>query len=85
MQNFLTILGLTGAIIQIFMYWCLQSGKVDGETASFYAINGLGSLMVATSLTVIYQPTNLGGILMESAWFLISLAGLSKALKKRLA
>ena len=77
-----TILGLAGAGLIVGMYWALQRGLIKADDPKFYAVNGIGAFMIAMSIAVDYDSADLGGIVVEIAWVLISIIGLWKHLKK---
>jgi hypothetical protein len=83
MEQFFTIVGLIGAVCMVGMYLALERGWTNSKSPVFYAINGIGAFLVTVSLTVDFDPSDLGGIATEGFWFLISAWGFYKYWKAR--
>jgi len=75
--NLPDILGMTGVAIILWYYFLLQVGKAQAESFSFSLANLLGSALVLVSL---WFNWNLSSVVIEIAWFLISLCATVRAL-----
>lgn len=74
------IFGIGGVVIILIVYLALQLEKISVQDWRYSAMNGLGATLILVSL---YFDFNLSAALIESAWLLISLFGLFKALSSR--
>jgi len=74
------ILGIGGVIIILIAYLALQLEKISARDWRYSTMNGLAALLILVSL---YFDFNLSAALIESAWLLISIFGLFKALSSR--
>ena len=74
------ILGILGVICILGAYLALQLEKLDPKSALYSGLNALGAALVLLSL---YYDFNLSAALIESAWLVISIFGLFKALSSR--
>lgn len=79
-MSFPDILGLMGVAALLTAYFLLQKGRWSQRDPIYSATNALGSGLILVSL--IYD-FNLASTVVEGAWFLISLYGLSQAFSKR--
>jgi hypothetical protein len=68
-------IGSFGAALAVVAYYLLQSGKFDGESALYFWLNGIASVLIMISLTVAF---NFAAFTIEVFWLLISLMGLWK-------
>ena len=68
-------IGSFGAALMVVAYYWLQSGKFDGETALYFWLNGVGSVLIMVSLTMAF---NFAAFAIEVFWLLISAMGLWK-------
>jgi hypothetical protein len=82
-QTLLSALGVLGSGCALLMYWLLEQGKINSKSALFYSINALGSVLVLCSAGSRYDSGDLGTLILESVWTIISLAGLVKVLKQK--
>jgi hypothetical protein len=71
-----TALGTVGALIVLGAYFFNQYGLLSSGHWLFPGSNLIGAALILFSLFI--EP-NIPSILLESAWFLISLFGLAKA------
>ena len=57
LQNFAWYdgVGSFGAVILVVAYYLLQSGKFDGESALYFWLNGVGSVLIMVSLTMAFN------------------------------
>jgi hypothetical protein len=72
--------GSFGAAIMIFAYYWLQTGRFDGESALYFGLNGVGSILIMISLMVAF---NFAAFAIEVFWLLISAMGLWKTRPRR--
>ena len=76
-------LGLIGAFLMVSMYAMLEARRIKSTSPVFYLLNGLGALLVLASLAADFDPGDLGGVVTEGAWLIISIVGLIKVLRRR--
>ena len=74
------ILGIIGVLLILAAYLGLQLEKLNPKSALYSALNAIGAGLILLSL---YFDFNLSAALIESAWLLISIFGLFKALRSR--
>lgn len=70
-------LGIVGVILILVAYVLLQTGKMKAAWISYSFLNALGSGLILISL---YFFRNLASLIIEIAWFIISLYGLAKSI-----
>lgn len=83
MSLVMTILGLSGAALMTAMYWLLQRGSISANNVKFYALNGLGALLITISITYDFDLADLGGIAVEIAWITVSLMGILRVIRTK--
>jgi hypothetical protein len=69
-------LGLAGAAIIVSVYWMLQNERMSSRTYRFYMLNATGSFLIAISIAFDYDPGDIGGIVVEISWVIISVLGM---------
>ena len=74
------MIGLSGVTLILIAYFSLQTERIRAEDWRFSAINGVGALLIMTSL---YFTFNLASFVIEVFWLMISLFGLWKAWRRR--
>lgn len=74
------LVGLMGVSLILIAYFSLQTERIRSEDWRFSAINGVGALLIMTSL---YFTFNLASFVIEIFWLMISLFGLWKAWRRR--
>lgn len=74
------LFGLVGVGALLSAYFLLQSGRWDQRSPIYSATNAAGSGLILFSL---FYDFNLASTVVEGAWFVISLYGLSQAWKRR--
>jgi len=79
----MTFLGLLGAACVLSMYAMLESGRMSSSDPRFYMVNGVGALLVAISIAADYDSADVGGIVVEAVWVVISVFGIVKYLRKQ--
>jgi hypothetical protein len=72
-----TVLGSAGALIVLFAYFANQYGWLASEHWLFPGSNLIGAALILFSLVI---APNIPSIVLESAWLLISIYGLIRAL-----
>ena len=70
------IIGISGVILVLLAYCLLHMGKLNQRSITYSFLNFMGSGFVLVSL---YFSWNLSSGIIEIAWLLISLFGLTKA------
>ena len=66
---------LLGALLILAAYAAHQAGRMDRDTAAYNLINAAGALLL---LVVAVRARQLGFILLEGTWTVISLAALRR-------
>ncbi len=74
------LLGLVGVFLVLAAYLLLQLEKVSATNLPYLIANGLGSFLILLSLI---REFNLSAFVIEVAWLMISLYGLTRCLKRR--
>ena len=73
-------LGVIGVTFILAAYLALQLERIDPKSALYSLLNAIGAALILLSL---YFDFNLSAALIETAWLLISIFGLFKALSAR--
>jgi hypothetical protein len=73
------LVSILGAAMILAAFAALQAGKMRSESAAYLALNLAGSAIL-TYFAV--EARNLGLIILEGAWAVISLGSLAKALMR---
>ncbi|MDQ0466302.1 hypothetical protein QO010_004095 [Caulobacter ginsengisoli] len=74
------IVGVIGTATILIAYGLTSTGRLDPQKAPALTANGVGSGLILLSLT---QAWNMSAAIVEGAWALISLFGLTRLLWKR--
>lgn len=74
------IAGLIGVGFILLAYALLQLERIDPKRAPYSVLNAIGAALILISL---YFDFNMPAAVIESAWLLISLFGLAKALRAK--
>ncbi len=74
------LLGLVGVFLVLAAYLLLQLEKMSATNLPYLIANGLGSFLILLSLI---REFNLSAFVIEIAWLMISLYGLTRCLKRR--
>lgn len=75
LEHFPDILGILGVILILWYYILLQLEKCAPESLAFSMANWIGSILILISL---WFSWNLASVIVEIAWFFISLYGVLK-------
>ena len=81
----MTILGVLGAAMIVGMYACLQQARLSAQSTIYYAVNGIGALLILMSLAWDFDSADLGGVALEACWILVSIMGIATSIIKRKA
>jgi len=73
------LIGLFGVILILWYYFLLQTGKCTANSLMFSLANLIGSALLLISL---WFDWNLSAVIIEIAWFLISLFGVIKTMNQ---
>ncbi len=75
-------IGTIGVGLILLAYFCNTLGWIDGKGKSFFVLNMVGAgLACSASFLINYWPF----VILEGTWTLVSLYGLLKAMKAKLA
>lgn len=83
METLVFLLGILGAAMVVFTYWALEQGRIGTNDMRYYAVNGAGAFLVFISILYSYDSGDVGGLLVEGLWVVISLMGMTKILRKK--
>jgi chromate transport protein ChrA len=64
--------GNVGVALILITYLALQLDKINAKGLSYSLLNGLGALLILISL---HYAFNMSAVIIEAAWFLISIFG----------
>ena len=82
MENILSLCGLFGAACCVSMFAAVSFGKISAEKPLFFAINGLGSILILIGCSTQFDMGDAGAIGQELIWAVISFAGGFRAFAK---
>lgn len=74
----MTYLGILGAGLCIVAYFMIEREIISSQNWPYYLMNGLGGLFVLIAVIFSYDGGDLGAIIQEACWVIISLMGLRK-------
>ena len=74
------LVGNIGVAFILFTYLALQLDKIDAKGLAYSLLNGLGALLILISLLYAF---NLSALIIETAWFFISLFGVILAIRRK--
>lgn len=69
------LVGIVGFIVYVFAFGRVQFGWLDGNSATYSALNVLAASLVAISL---FAEFNLSSALIQGSWIVIGLVGIFK-------
>lgn len=75
MESLLSLCGILGASCCVGMYAAVSFGKVSAERPMYFAVNGLGAVLILTGAAHQFDIGDLGTIGQELIWAAISLLG----------
>ena len=74
------VLGALGGLLIVGAYFLLQLDRLDVRSLVYSAVNALGAGLILFSLAFDF---NLGAMLVEAFWLLVSLMGIARSLRAR--
>ena len=74
------IAGLIGAVMMLSVYGCVALGWMNPLKAPAHGINLIGAILVLYSL---YYDFNLAAAIMEVAWALVAIIGLTRIILRK--
>lgn len=83
MTIFISYGGILGAGMCVLAYFLLERGKLSADGAHYYIINGVGAFLVLVAVVYRFDGGDMGAIVQELCWVIISLMGMVKVLKNR--
>jgi hypothetical protein len=82
MEMLFTILGTLGAVMVLAMYWMNAQGKISAQSKTYFTINAIGAFLILVSALASYDGGDLGTVLLEGIWVLVSIVGLVKLARR---
>jgi hypothetical protein len=82
-DTILSYLGVLGAVMCVLAYFLLERGKVSAEGIPYYFMNGFGAFLVLVAVLYSFDGGDMGAIVQELCWVIISLMGMFKVLKMK--
>ena len=76
------VVGVAGAATIVVAYFLLQTGRLQAQSITFSAANGLGAAAILFSLV---SDFNLSAFVIEAFWLAISLYGIARGVRQRRA
>ncbi len=73
-------IGNLGVLAVLGAYFLLQTGRLRVDSIAYSLLNALGAVLISISL---FYSFNLSSMIIEIAWFSISVLGLRRALQRR--
>ena len=74
--------GNVGVLIVLLTYLLLQMDRMQATSLTYSISNAVGAILILVSLS---QDFNLSAVIVESAWLLISVVGMTRTLHLRRA
>lgn len=71
--------GMIGALLCVGMYAAVSMGRVSAEKPAFYAVNGIGSVLILSGAAHSFDVGDVGTIGQELIWAIISVVGAGRA------
>lgn len=78
--GFADVVGVIGSLMICAGYFGVSTGRMQGETLRFQALNAVGAGLLLVSL---YVRPNAGAIVIETLWLLIALGAIVRILSRR--
>ena len=73
------LLGNIGVLLVLGAYLMVHLDKIDTQAVPYSLMNGIGAGMLSVSL---YVSFNMSGLAIEFSWFLISIFGFLRSLRR---
>lgn len=80
-----TIIGVAGAACAVSAYFLLEVGFFHDDSVGFYALNAVGAGLVTVGIVHSFDGGDYGAFAQEACWIAISIAGVIKTVRKRIA
>jgi len=74
------LIGIVGSVLVCGAYWAVSNGRVDPLGMRYHGVNAAGAGLLLVSLW--FRP-NLGAAIVEGLWFVIAMASILRALRRR--
>jgi O-antigen ligase len=82
MEIFMSLLGVFGTFCIVSMYFAIQIEKISVNNPVYSWINLIGALFLLISISYDFDIGDLGGVLIEAIWIVVSIFGLIKFYNK---
>lgn len=79
MEMFLSMSGLIGAACCVGMYAAVSLGRLSAERPVFFAVNGVGSVLILLGAAHQFDLGDMGTVGQELIWAAVSMVGAGRA------
>lgn len=79
MEALLSFAGVVGAVCCVAMYALVSMGRIDADKPVFFAVNGVGAVLVLVGASHQLDMGDLGTVGQELTWACLSLYGAARA------
>jgi len=83
MDTFMVLLGVVGTLCIVSMYLAIQIEKISVHNPIYSWANLFGAVFLLTSIAYDFDSADIGGVMIEAIWILVSLYGLFKLYTKK--
>ena len=78
MSLFMTLLGVIGTVFIVSMYLAIQIEKISVKNPVYSWVNLFGAIFLLISIAYDFDKADLGGVLIEAVWIIVSVYALIK-------
>ncbi|MEM9469893.1 MAG: hypothetical protein AAF988_07000 [Pseudomonadota bacterium] len=78
MDIFMMVLGVVGTLCIVSMYLAIQIEKISVNNPMYSWVNLFGAIFLLTFIAYDFDSADIGGVMIEAIWILVSLYGLFK-------
>jgi len=83
MESLMAFFGVFGAVLAVLAYFLLERGTLSAEGVAYYIMNAIGAVFVLIAVVYSFDGGDIGAIIQEAAWIMISLMGITTVLLKK--
>ena len=74
----LTLAGVLAALLVLTAYHGLETGRLKADDSRYYAMNAISSMVLIVTIANQFDAGDLGAVVMETCWLIISAKGFLK-------